>query len=121
MYLLLAVFIWIRTTLPRLRADQLMRFAWLFLIPLTLFNILLTGALLLLPLAVNTRLLISGVANWLLALLVIFSFRRLMGLSSKGRIPRWARRSVNIVEATTTPARPQPRGAPELAAGPTKR
>lgn len=121
MYLLLAVFIWIRTTLPRLRADQLMRFAWLFLIPLTLFNILLTGALLLLPLAVNTRLLISGAANWLLALLVIFSFRRLVGLSSKGKIPRWARRSANVVEATATPTRPEPRGAPELAAGPTKR
>ncbi|HEU5348151.1 MAG TPA: complex I subunit 1 family protein, partial [Ktedonobacterales bacterium] len=46
---LLTLFVWVRTTLPRLRADQLMRFAWLFLIPLTLFNILLTGALLLLP------------------------------------------------------------------------
>ena len=43
MSVLLFVFMWIRATLPRLRADQLMRFAWLFLIPLTLFNILLTG------------------------------------------------------------------------------
>src|SRR5205823_3524476 len=35
MFLLLLVFMWIRATLPRLRADQLMRFAWLGLIPLT--------------------------------------------------------------------------------------
>src|SRR5437667_8731436 len=42
-YLLCFVFIWVRSTLPRLRADQLMQFAWLILIPITLFNILLTG------------------------------------------------------------------------------
>src|SRR5436305_13223730 len=42
-FLLCFVFIWVRSTLPRLRADQLMQFAWLILIPLTLFNILLTG------------------------------------------------------------------------------
>ncbi|HEY6410099.1 MAG TPA: complex I subunit 1 family protein, partial [Ktedonobacteraceae bacterium] len=42
-YLLCFVFIWVRSTLPRLRADQLMQFAWLILIPVTLFNILLTG------------------------------------------------------------------------------
>jgi NADH-quinone oxidoreductase subunit H len=42
-YLLCFVFIWVRSTLPRLRADQLMQFAWLILIPVTLGNILLTG------------------------------------------------------------------------------
>src|SRR3989440_5223277 len=42
-YLLCGVFIWIRSTLPRLRADQLMQFAWLILIPTTLGNILLTA------------------------------------------------------------------------------
>ena len=42
-YLLCFVFIWVRSTLPRLRADQLMQFAWLILIPVTLLNILLTG------------------------------------------------------------------------------
>ena len=121
MYLLLLVFIWIRTTLPRLRADQLMRYAWLFLIPLTLFNILLTGALLLLPVAINLRLLISAVANWLLLILVLTSFRRVAGLTAKGKLPRWAQRRARVVEAGTTPAQPQPRGAPELAGGPTRR
>ncbi|HEX9134614.1 MAG TPA: NADH-quinone oxidoreductase subunit H [Ktedonobacteraceae bacterium] len=42
-YLLCFVFIWVRSTLPRLRADQLMQFAWLILIPVTLGNILITA------------------------------------------------------------------------------
>jgi NADH-quinone oxidoreductase subunit H len=42
--LLTAVLIWIRGTVPRLRMDQLMNFAWKFMLPLTLIN-LLTAAL----------------------------------------------------------------------------
>ena len=42
-YLLCFVFIWVRTTLPRLRADQLMQFTWLILIPVTLGNIIITA------------------------------------------------------------------------------
>jgi NADH-quinone oxidoreductase subunit H len=34
------VFIWLRGTLPRLRQDQLMNFAWKFVLPLTLLNLL---------------------------------------------------------------------------------
>ncbi len=37
---------WIRWTLPRLRMDQMMRFAWKVLTPLALANVLLTGWLL---------------------------------------------------------------------------
>ena len=42
---LLFVFIWIRATLPRLRYDQLMSFAWKFLFPVALANLLLTAFL----------------------------------------------------------------------------
>lgn len=88
---LLSLFIWIRTTLPRLRADQLMRFAWLFLIPLTLFSILLTGALLLLPIGDVPRIVASAVANWLMMFIFIFTFRRLTGVNPLGRLPGWLR------------------------------
>ena len=40
---LIFVFIWIRATLPRLRMDQLMNFAWKFMLPLALINILIAG------------------------------------------------------------------------------
>ena len=35
--------IWIRSTIPRLRIDQVMGFAWKFLMPLALINLLITG------------------------------------------------------------------------------
>jgi NADH-quinone oxidoreductase subunit H len=37
------VFIWVRGTLPRLRQDQLMNFAWKFVLPLTLLNLVVTA------------------------------------------------------------------------------
>lgn len=37
------VFMWIRWTYPRMRVDQLMGFAWKFLLPLAFLNLLLTG------------------------------------------------------------------------------
>jgi NADH-quinone oxidoreductase subunit H len=41
--LLIFVFIWIRGTLPRFRYDQLMRFAWTFMFPVAVLNLLITG------------------------------------------------------------------------------
>jgi NADH-quinone oxidoreductase subunit H len=40
---LVCVFIWIRGTLPRLRMDQLMNFAWKFMLPMSLINIAAAG------------------------------------------------------------------------------
>jgi NADH-quinone oxidoreductase subunit H len=40
---LIFFFIWLRGTLPRLRMDQLMQFAWTFLLPLTLINAFVAG------------------------------------------------------------------------------
>lgn len=43
--LLLFTFIWVRGTLPRFRYDQLMGFAWKFLFPAALINLMVTGLL----------------------------------------------------------------------------
>jgi NADH-quinone oxidoreductase subunit H len=42
---LLFTFIWVRGTLPRFRYDQLMAFAWKFLFPIAVLNLLVTGFL----------------------------------------------------------------------------
>jgi len=41
------LFMWVRWTIPRFRYDQLMRLGWRILIPLALFNMLVTGAVIL--------------------------------------------------------------------------
>ena len=43
LFALLALFIWARGTIPRLRTDQLMNFAWKFLLPMALANVLVAG------------------------------------------------------------------------------
>jgi NADH-quinone oxidoreductase subunit H len=40
---LLLLFIWVRGTMPRLRTDQLLAFAWKFLIPMALVNLVTAG------------------------------------------------------------------------------
>ena len=42
-FLFLALYIWVRATLPRFRYDQLMSFGWKFLLPLAMANIILTS------------------------------------------------------------------------------
>ena len=44
-FFLLFLFIWVRGTLPRFRYDQLMSFAWTFMFPAAVLNLLVTGLL----------------------------------------------------------------------------
>jgi NADH-quinone oxidoreductase subunit H len=41
------LFMWVRWTIPRFRYDQWMHLGWRILIPLALFNMLLTGGVIL--------------------------------------------------------------------------
>jgi NADH-quinone oxidoreductase subunit H len=45
MFLIVTFFIWVRSTLPRLRYDQLMSFGWKILLPLATLNALVTAVL----------------------------------------------------------------------------
>src|SRR5437660_9632413 len=81
-YLLSFVFICVRSTLPRLRADQLMQCAWLILIPITLFNILLTGLIYLVVSSLGLGdltsivfLVVIGIFNWVM----LFAFIPIVG------------------------------------------
>src|ERR1700723_4745754 len=40
---IIVMFIWVRGTLPRLRMDQLMNFAWRFMLPMALLNLVTVG------------------------------------------------------------------------------
>jgi NADH-quinone oxidoreductase subunit H len=59
---LIAGFIWVRGTLPRLRMDQLMNFAWKFMLPMSLLNILAAGV---------WHLLGAGIGRWIVCSLLL--------------------------------------------------
>ena len=63
---LIFAFIWVRGTVPRLRMDQLMNFAWKFMLPMALINIGVTGLWHFLP---------AGLIRWLVcATLVVVPY-----------------------------------------------
>jgi NADH-quinone oxidoreductase subunit H len=46
-FIFIFIFMWVRWTIPRFRYDQLMHLGWKVLIPLALFNMFVTGAMIL--------------------------------------------------------------------------
>ncbi len=77
------VLVWLRGTLPRFRLDQLMRFAWQYLIPLSLFNLLIVAV----EVSVFARWDVPGVVslsifaafNWIAAIVMAREWARRIG------------------------------------------
>jgi NADH-quinone oxidoreductase subunit H len=73
---LIAVFIWVRGTLPRLRLDQLMGFAWKFMLPMTLANMLAAGVWRFMP---------AGAARWIVCATLVAAPYVMLGRALAGR------------------------------------
>ncbi len=72
----IAFFIWLRGTLPRLRVDQLMGFAWKFMLPMTLLNIFVAAIW---HFSRNWGLPGGGVLRWLICLAILGASYYLLG------------------------------------------
>jgi len=79
-FAIIAVMIWLRGTLPRLRVDQLMGFAWKFLLPLSILNILVAGFAHFIP----QENIVSKVAVWVVSLGILYTAAK--GLNQLNRL-----------------------------------
>ena len=121
MSLFLFAFLMVRVTLPRLRADQLMQFAWLILIPATLGNILLTGLIYLVisglgisnvvilgvGLSSLVFLIITAIINWIL----LFVFLRVVRRATTATTRKAQAPAIRAQRRTTAAQLPERAGA----------
>jgi NADH-quinone oxidoreductase subunit H len=87
---MIAFFIWVRGTLPRVRMDQLMNLAWKFMLPMTLINIVVAGMWFHLP---------AGILRWVISLGILVGAFLLLGRTgSMGRDGKIGRRTYRFAE-----------------------
>jgi len=72
----IVVMIWIRGTLPRLRQDQLMNFAWKFVLPMTLLNLFVAGL---------WRFMGEGILRWLVCSAILLGVYVIVGRTEMRR------------------------------------
>jgi NADH-quinone oxidoreductase subunit H len=84
---LICLFIWIRGTLPRLRMDQLMKFAWKFMLPMALANFVVAALWHWMP---------SGTARWLICIAAVAGVYAALGSSFAGARSR-TRRTYRLI------------------------
>jgi NADH-quinone oxidoreductase subunit H len=73
------VFIWVRATLPRLRVDQVLSFAWKFLLPLSLINVVAVAVeTLTWPDPSTSELWLMAAINWATAIVAVFAFSNII-------------------------------------------
>jgi NADH-quinone oxidoreductase subunit H len=78
LYFFFGIFVWTRATLPRLRIDQLMAFAWKFLLPLSLLNIgIVAVEMLLVPPPYQVPVMIA--VNMVLAVVLVWGWATMLG------------------------------------------
>jgi NADH-quinone oxidoreductase subunit H len=70
--MMICFFIWVRGTLPRLRMDQLMNFAWKFMLPMTVVTILAAGL---------WHFMEPGLVRWVVNVLLVFGIYVVLGRS----------------------------------------
>jgi NADH-quinone oxidoreductase subunit H len=92
LFAMIGLFIWLRGTLPRLRTDQLMNFAWKFMLPMTLINLVVAA---LWHYSASWNLPAHLLARWIICAPIILVPYLLLG---RGFEPRVAKRTYRYAE-----------------------